>query len=123
MAEGTTPSEVEPDDVVLDVLPPEIEANLRRARHLHRRGMRARIRSNERTKALAESQEHIAIAMSEAAGQGVPLQQLPEWARCRMPPTSWCGYTVNPLPGQAGSYEGLRPRFLSRPMTSADFGC
>lgn len=64
-------------------LPTEVERHLRRARRLHDRGYRARIGSNERKVCLQSMKEHIAQAMAIAAGHGIPLNLLPEWARER----------------------------------------
>ena len=73
--------QIELEDAPLRVLPEELERSLRRARHLHNRGMRARFDSNERRKALEVSRELIGEAMTEAAAEGIALAQLPEWAR------------------------------------------
>lgn len=72
---------LDPDDTPLTALPEELECLLRRARHLHKRAMRARYDSNERSTMLEESREYIGFAMAEAATEGVALNQLPEWAR------------------------------------------
>jgi hypothetical protein len=72
---------MELEDAPLRALPELLERNLRRARHLHNRGMRARYDSNERSTCLAVSRELIGEAMTEAAAEGIPLRHLPEWAR------------------------------------------
>lgn len=62
-------------------LPEALQHNLRRARRLHNRAMRAPVRSNGRTKLLERSRKWISVAMGEAAAEGIAVKDLPEWAR------------------------------------------
>ncbi len=61
-------------------LPEEMRRKLKRARHVHRRGMRAPLNSNEREACMEEFHDYVKEAADEAASLGIPYIALPQWA-------------------------------------------
>lgn len=64
-----------------DPLPEGVEKPLRRARHLHKRAMSARVGSNERKKCLAAMGHALSDMFENAAVMNVPLDELPDWPK------------------------------------------